>query len=317
MKVPPSDKRAAPVDKINSILVVVDRSNSDLSLLKRAVQLARYFGARIELFTCDADRSVDFRRAYDTAGVEKEWLDCVMAGREYLDTLREAASAPDVQIFVDAVADPRLHQAIATKVEACHPDLVMKSAARAHPARRFTLDSADWQLMRASPATLMLVRGKDWNVKARFAAMVDMSEEEEIGTAASIAQTADYVARSCGGELDVVYSQRNDSGVGRERRVAALDKLAQEYGIDPNRVHILSGEPDDTLPSFAAKNGFDMIVLGAMSHRKSLTTLVGRLTGRFVEALHCDFLFVKPAPEGVAIAEGSSTRAAASGAGFA
>jgi hypothetical protein len=35
-------------------------------------------------------------------------------------------------------------------------------------------------------------------------------------------------------------------------------------------------------------------VLGALSHRESLTSLVGQMTGRLVEALTCDFILVKP-----------------------
>lgn len=296
------------MEKINSILVIVERSNSDLSLLKKAIGLARQFGAWIELFTCDAVQSVDFKRAYDTAGVEKEWLACIMKGGDYLETLREAAGAPDVRILVDATADPRLIEAIARKVDACQADLVMKSAGRAHPTRRFTLDPTDWELMRACPATLMLVRGKEWQTKTRFAAMVDMSEEE-MAEAALIAQTADYVTRHCGGLLDIVYSDPNGSGPGHERRVAALIGLARKYANEMGRVQVLSGDPDDTLPAFASQRGYDMIVLGAMSHRKSLITLVGRMTGRFAEALHCDFLFVRPAPQLIAVGQGSSTPA--------
>jgi len=50
------------------------------------------------------------------------------------------------------------------------------------------------------------------------------------------------------------------------------------------------------LASFAAQQASDAIVLGALSHRRDLTSLVGLFTGHLVEALTCDFVLVK-APE--------------------
>ncbi|HEY7878056.1 MAG TPA: hypothetical protein VIC55_07515 [Gemmatimonadaceae bacterium] len=38
----------------------------------------------------------------------------------------------------------------------------------------------------------------------------------------------------------------------------------------------------------------DLIVLGALTHRKTLRALVGTLTGRLTDTLDIDFLLVKP-----------------------
>jgi len=38
---------------------------------------------------------------------------------------------------------------------------------------------------------------------------------------------------------------------------------------------------------------YDLIVLGALTHRKALTQLVGTLTGRLIERVNCDFVVVK------------------------
>ncbi len=106
------------MEKLTSILVIAERCGSDLPLLKKAVELARRFGSQIELYTCDVEHAADLGRAYDTAGVEKEWLEQVFEGRGYLETLRKSVFAPDVQIFIDAMCDSRFHSAIATKAAA-------------------------------------------------------------------------------------------------------------------------------------------------------------------------------------------------------
>ncbi len=284
------------MEKLTSILVIAERCGSDLPLLKKAVELARRFGSQIELYTCDVENAADLCRAYDTAGVEKEWLERVFEGRGYLETLRKSVFAPDVQIFVDAMCDNRFHSAIARKVAACRPDLVMKCASKAHPTRRFTLDSVDWELMRSCPVTLLLMRGREWKDPPRFAAMVDVDERDS-GLANVIMRTSDYLALGCHAELHVVYSERDSSDPQSARRAGELDRLSREYRVGKDQVHVLSGEPDKTLPAFAASMGCDVIAMGALTHRKGLTSLVGRLTGGFVEALNCDFLLVKtPAP---------------------
>jgi len=284
------------VRKISSILVVANHDESDKPLLEKAVHLARRLGARIELFTCDADQAYMLRRAFDSTGVEQAWLCSFTESCEYLETLCQAVNAPDVNIVVDAVCDSPRYQAVVDKVRACRPDLVMKSTSGAHPLRRFTLDSNDWELMRACPATLLLSRGKPWGAHPRFTAMVDVSEEETPSLPESIVSMADLLARACGGEVDVAYGERDSAGFASAERAAKLDGLAAACHIDRGHVHVLEGDPGHVLAAFAARQSCDAIVLGALSHRENLTSLVGQLTGRLVEALTCDFVLVK-APE--------------------
>ncbi len=284
------------MDKLTSILVVANRSNADRTLLAKAVLLARSVGARIHVFYCDAELAHILRHSYDTQDVEKAWATCVSDRRCYLEALRASVHAPDLDITVDAACERPLYQGIVKKVLAMHPDLVMKSPSGTHPLRRLTLDSNDWQLMRACPVTLMLVRGKSWRETARFAAMVDVSAQETPHLAEAIVHTSEYFALGCRGELDVVYSERDDAGAERTERAAALDRLVREYRIGAEHVHVLSGDPDVTLPDFAAEQRYDALVLGALTHRKGIAALVGTLTGRLVDVLDCDFILVKSDP---------------------
>jgi universal stress protein E len=282
------------VGKITSILVVANRDDADKPLLEKAVHLARCLGARIELFTCDFQHAYTLRRAYDTTGVEQAWFCSFRESCDYLETLCKAVDAPDVSILVDAVCASPQYEAVVDKVLACRPDLVIKSTSGAHPQRRFTLDSNDWELMRTCPATLLLSRGKPWGRRPRFTAMTDVSDQETPGLAEAVTGTAELVSRTCEGQLEVLYGESDAPGSSAAGRAARLAELAQKYHIHPDCVHVLSGDPERTLPQFAARSGCDAIVLGALSHRESLTSLVGQMTGRLVEALTCDFILVKP-----------------------
>jgi len=58
---------------------------------------------------------------------------------------------------------------------------------------------------------------------------------------------------------------------------------------------VLSSGPETTLAGFAVARGYDVVVLGALTHRRTLTSLVGTLTRKLLDALDCDLVLVRAA----------------------
>ena len=85
---------------------------------------------------------------------------------------------------------------------------------------------------------------------------------------------------------------------------SALHVALKLAGVRPDQVHVIPGEPAQTLPRFAAGR-YDLFVMGALTHRKTPAALVGTLTGRLLETLDCDFVLVKT-PDLAARAEGGT-----------
>lgn len=283
------------MEKLSSILAVIDPVDEPLQVVTKAIALARYFGAKVEFFLCDAERAHALSHAYDSSGIECARQTCLADGRRYLEGLRHCVLAEDVKISVDVVCESPLYESIVRKVLRSSPDLVIKAATGEHPPRHYMLDTNDWQLARTCPAPLMLIRGRPWASNPRFAAAVDVSAQETIGLACGILQTAEYLSLGCRAELDVLYSDRQaDDTEGRERRVALLYELAHKFKVPRDHVHTFQGEPEATLPEFAAREHYDVLVVGALTHRAGLTALVGALTGKLVDSLDCDFVLVKP-----------------------
>jgi universal stress protein E len=282
------------MEKLSSILVVLDGTPADRALLSKAATLARRCGASLELFLCDAERAYVMLHAYDPAGIEESRQDCIRQSREYLEDLKNSMAGGGVPISIDAACKSPLYEATVHKVQKSRPALVMKNAVGAHPLRRFAWEANDWQLMRTCPVTLMLSRGRPWRAHPTLAAAVDVSEQETTGLARAILETSLCLTLN-NAKLDVLYSERAESdAAGCEARRAALYRLAREAHIDANRVHVLSGNPERALPVFAADRSYDVLVMGALTHRKGLASLVGTLTGRLVDFLDCDFVLVKP-----------------------
>ncbi len=80
-----------------------------------------------------------------------------------------------------------------------------------------------------------------------------------------------------------------------ETHRAALGERMRSAGIEDVDLHLMIGEPAAALGAFVRREGVDLMVLGALTHRKTLRALVGTLTGRLMDVLDIDFLLVKPA----------------------
>ena len=281
---------------LKKILAVLDGGDADATALCKAVSLARWHGAELELFLCDAQRAYSLSRTYDPHGIEEFRRAAVRESRRYLEGLRDTAVGADVRISVDAACESPLYEGIVRKVMSSRPDLVIKSAAGRD---RQEWDANDWQLMRACPATLLLSRGHCWGPVLKLAAAVDVSECEasDAGRAVpqSVIEFCASVSAGSTGNLEVLYSEAPDASPDSHRRRALLlDSLAREAGVAGERVHILRGEPEQTLPAFASDRGYDALVMGALTHRVGVSTLIGTLTAKLVETLGCDFVLVKP-----------------------
>ncbi len=281
------------MDKLTSILAVIDPADESRHVVAKAMVLARHFRARVELFLCDSERAYSLRHSYDPAGLVEANRACVTGGLQYLESIRRSI-AEDVAVTTHVANASPLYEAIVHRVLETKPDLVIKSAAGHHPLQRFTLDANDWQLARACPAPLMLTRGRPWSAAGRFAAAVDVSDASNGSLARSILQTAGFLTLGCGGQLDVVYSESNAADRdGAARRRESLDRLVNEFRVGREKPHILQGTAEDTLPEFAVSHGYDLVILGALTRKRGLSALVGTLTSKLVDALDCDFVLVK------------------------
>lgn len=281
------------MDKLTSILAVIDPADESRHVVAKAMVLARHFRARVELFLCDSERAFTLRHTYDPAGLSEANRACVTGGLQYLESIRRSI-AEDVTVTTYVANTSPLYEAIVRRVLETKPDLVIKSAAGHHPLQRFTLDANDWQLARTCPAPLMLTRGRPWSATGRFAAAVDVSDTNNGSLARSILQTAGFLTLGLGGQLDVVFSDSNTADRdGAARRRESLERLINEFRVGRESPHILQGTAEETLPGFAVARAYDLVILGALTRKRGLATLVGTLTSRLVDALDCDFVLVK------------------------
>jgi len=277
-----------------SILIVVERNEDAPQVFSKACTLARHFGARLELYLCEAERGYALRHAYDQSGIGRAAEALVDEARQYLEALRRSVDVPDLAITVDASCETPEYQGIVQKVLMTGPDLVIKAiggngGSRAGPSLN------DWHLARTCPVPLLFMGRRPWNPVPRIAASVDPTDQETPGFAQQIVASAAQFAASCHGALDLLFGQaRLPSNVVRNGSGAVLRALATEFGVPQERVHTLAGDPAEVLPPFVSRQHYDMIALGALTHRQGVTGLVGTLTDALMQVSDCDFLLLKP-----------------------
>lgn len=280
---------------LTSILVVADRSERDARVLAKAVALAERFAARLELFLCDAEHEYALRHSYDPTSAAKAREACLSEARDYLDSLRKGLAAGGPNVSIDAICETPLYEGIVHKVQRSRPDLVMKGPGNGHRGGRIRLSDNDWQLMRTCPVPLMIVGPNPWNAPARLAAAVDVSPQETPGLTRAILNLAEHLQSGSDASLDVISCKHSAaSAAEREQHVRTLHDLASEIRLTSDRVHLIDGTPEEVLPAFLSRRRYDVLVLGALTHRPGLTPLVGTLTSKLVDALDSDFVLVKP-----------------------
>ena len=282
------------MEKLTSILIVLDHSSRDAALLDKSLILAREFGARVELFCCDAEFEYTLRHVYDARGRTETREACVRHMREYLQQLSDRLAAQHVDISIDAACESPLYEGIIRKAYRNAPDLVMKAAALERCEGRGALDVNDWQLVRTCPVPLLLSLGRVWPRRPRFAAAIDVSEEETPGVAEMILRTAEYLRAGCQGELDILFGERIDiDEKTREEHAATLRRLGRKLHSGADRIQIIAGDPALTVPALGLEQHHDVFVLGALTHHAGPAALVGTFTAELMNTLTSDFLLVR------------------------
>jgi nucleotide-binding universal stress UspA family protein len=258
------------MQKLSRVLVAIDRPENVAAILDKAVSLARCFRARVEVMVCDS------RQATLVAAR------CTGLGYS------------EVDLFSAFRGDDPMHELISRRVLLSQPDLVIKDPAGAHPVRRWTLDQNDWQLADSCPVPLILMGARPWSQPVRFAAAVDVADREAEAVTRGILQSAGMLAQGCRGHLDVIYSEREkDCHTLRMERAVKIAALVREFHVGCERLQIFDGEPEKVMPRLLGARHYDVLVLGAVSHRSGLLASMNLLTSSLVEAADADVVLVK------------------------
>lgn len=321
--------------KIRSALVVLspdlvrpDKPSSS-ALLRRAVDLAKITGCRLELFHVTYDGSLDdgYFGSNEDRAREREALMARDATRVSEVAARLRKDGVDVQHEVRWGA-PRT-DAILRKIAEAKPDVVMKQS-REHSYFLGLTTNTDWDLARRSPANLWLVSDEVDRIDRIVAAVGSQLKRHENITSATdydLFRSANAIADAFGAAIYPVNAfqvPRTDGTIGgaggaampaeaavemqqtREvvikRHSDMVDAFAQYFGVPRDNVHLSEGRPSDVIPQVTEALGADLLVMGASSITR-LERFIGAVTVEPVMAdTRCDIVIVRD-PDPAAVPE--------------
>src|SRR5690349_15652126 len=164
------------MEKITTILAVIEKSDSGPTVLKKAVELARHFGARVDLLIADPELTPEFAS-------------------------RTAAMIHDeVELCGVAHESESLQQALVRCLHKGTPDLLVKAPAQA--LLDWTSPAHDRELAMACGIPVLLAGPRPWARPLRLVAPVDVSNREGVGIAPRVLHAAGFLALGCQGNLD-------------------------------------------------------------------------------------------------------------------
>ena len=258
------------MQKITCILAVVENSGTGAQVLDKAVTLARHFGARVEMLVADSSLTPEFAARCATRGYDEVTIGSLFRSSE------------------------PLHRILLRRVHERPVDLLIKAPAGEHSLRKWTLSASDRELASDCPAPVLLAGEKPWDQPMRFAAAVDVSDPDTTIVARGVLHVAGFLALGCHGNLDILYSEREaqDETLRMERAVK-LAQLVREFHVGCERLQMFGGAPEERLPPLIAARQYDVLVLGAVTHRDEAFLPAQNLTARLSESTPGDVVLVK------------------------
>jgi universal stress protein E len=283
--------------------------------VNKAAQLARAFGAHLELFHgistplyidpypyADGDSIPQIERRMRS--------ECV----DQLEAIASRLRAEGLKVDVSATWDFPVYEAVVRRAARDRSDLIVAERhAKPHIAPGL-LQLTDRELLRTSPVPVLLVKTKTPYRRPVVLAAVDPAHtlSKPAALDREILLVAKSVSKAMRGPLHAVNayapfptqpSPRRLSGdesvkrLVRETESAARGsflKLAQQVKIPEANCHLVGRHPIDAIEQTARRTHSSLVVMGAVSRSGLKRFFFGNTAEALLDSLDCDMLVVKP-----------------------
>lgn len=303
------------MDKFKHILVAACPGFLEVSVLKKAAQLAKANDAKLTVI--DVVEPIPSRRRIVSAeGRTFDLQTLLVEDRErHLRETIESAKVGDVEVKVIA-GKPFVEVTRHAVANDC--DLVIVGESPKDDRRARIVASDVTQLVRACP-TPVWVMCPSRARKLRILALVDPDPDDPVRDSLNdhILDLATSVTRWGDGELHVAHAWQlyGESlmrsprfsgvpeaeidilvqGVGDEHK-RKLNHLAERHGVPElgGRTHLIKGLPNEVLPELAERLEINLIVMGTVGRRGLSGLIMGNTAESMMRSVRCSILTVKP-----------------------
>jgi universal stress protein E len=283
--------------------------------LAKAIQIARAFDARLELFhTLNDPLFVEFARVEDN---NVDQLRERLEGEARVLLVRMCAKARKHGVQADCSVewDYPPHEAIVRRATSIGADLIIAECHQGARTRPWLIHLTDWELLRSSPLPVLLFKnGKPYHRPLTLAAVNPARAHlKPPRLDARIVESARQFSEALRGSFHMMHANYPSiagvpgakSGEGRAWSALTYEQLQQQerdafetfraqVQLTRTRAHLATGNPATEIPRVASELGAQIVVMGALSRSGLMRVLIGNTAERVLNALPCDVLVVKP-----------------------
>jgi len=299
---------------IRRILVAVkDPAAKSLPAVAKGAQLARVFGAHLELFHGISTPLYLDGYSYDQSIPEIE-RNTRGSYLKQLETVAERLRADGLKVDISATWDFPVYEAIVRRATRDGSDLIV---AERHAKRHIApglLQLTDWELLRTSQIPVLLVKTPTPYRRPVVLAAVDPAHElaKPAALDREILSLAKAISTGLRGPLHAVNAyvpfplqpppRRLLSQTAVNKLVAdteraarrSLLRLVSPTNIPKAQCHLVGRHPIDAIQQTARKTHSNIVVMGAVSRSGLKRFFFGNTAEALLDSLSCDMLIVKP-----------------------
>ena len=283
---------------IRNILVAVKHPGADtMPAVTQAARIARACGAHLEFFhAIEAAVYADSPAAYEAAAREAH----ESRRRQYRQRLERIAARVrlhGVEVSTAVEFDCPASDAIIRRAALIQADLIVARRNCNTPGNLRLMRLTDWELLRHSPAPVLLVQGSRPYHHPAVLAAVDPchAHAKPAQLDEAILSVASQLTQALSGKLHVVHAyERIVMGSATNEPAKQLEHVLESYDIPMEHLHLIGKEPAAAINEIAQRTRARIVVMGALSRSGLKGFLVGNTAERVLNDLPCDVLIVKP-----------------------
>lgn len=303
------------MDRLDSILVVIERGAEQYPEIERAIEMAEASGAKVHLFVREYNSVLYWHYLFGKRGDKMSQAAYEREAQAWVDEQVQALTDQDINAEGEAVWARNIYNAIAAKVEAIKPDLVIKGAHDdAARGARSVYNTTDWQLMRHCPVPVLLIKYQNRAHHGAILCAVHPAHPDADHQPAdrSVMSAGQLMSDTLGRPLHLFNSFQSPAeqvappialdGAAyqhyldefRAEHDRAFNAFVAQYPLPDANIHRVEGDPARELPGLAERLPASLVVMGVVSRSALPELLVGHTAERVLDRLECDILVVKP-----------------------
>jgi universal stress protein E len=267
---------------ISKALVIIDPESEKHVALERVLQWDRVSDLSIELVAGESS---------DASLLE-----------EYLEQIASPLREQGVDIFVTALQGNPNYESLVRHICHVQPDIVFHSVRYHQRLAQQCLSNQDWQLVRACPAPLLLVRDRPWQKTPRVLAAIDPLHHRDLGATLDyrIIAFSHLIQQTFGGDVMAIHSysptadRHGQFAERREKHQEVCKQVLSSLHLPQDKLVLLDGALPASMPPKVRELNPDVVVMGAVSRSRLDDPFIGSTAEQVIDDLNCDVLIVKP-----------------------